>query len=97
MPVRNPIEDWCPSPIPRTLITKRRLPAAVPVWSGWATMLGLHSAAPSMAYSLVKVAPSNSIRASESSQAGIEPVGELVGVPAERADRGRGDGRRSGR
>ena len=30
MPVRNPIEDRCPSPMPRTLITNRRLPAAVP-------------------------------------------------------------------
>src|SRR5271165_5914736 len=33
-PVRNPIEERCPSPIPRTLITNRRLPATVPVWSG---------------------------------------------------------------
>ena len=61
----DPMDERCPSPIPRTLIKNRRLPAAVSVWSGWATMLGLHSAAPSMAYSLVKVAPSNSIRASE--------------------------------
>ena len=28
-PVRNPIEDRCPSPIARTLITNRRLPAGV--------------------------------------------------------------------
>ena len=54
------------SAIPRTLITNRKLPGAESVWSGWATMLGLHSAAPSMEYSLVKVAPSNSIRASDS-------------------------------
>ena len=65
VPVRNPMDDRCPSPIPRTLITKRRLPAAAPAWSGWATMLGLHRAAPSMAYSLVNVAPSSNIRADE--------------------------------
>ena len=65
-PVRNPMDERCPSPMPRTLITNRRLPAAVPVWSGWATMLGLHKAAPSMAYSLVNAAPSNNIRASDS-------------------------------
>ena len=47
-------------------MTNRRLPSAVPVWSGWATMLGLHSAAPSMAYSLVNAAPNNTFRASES-------------------------------
>ena len=48
-------------------------------------MLGLQSAAPSMAYSLVKVAPSNSIRTSESWMVGIKAVSELVGVPTERA------------
>ena len=72
--------------MPRTLITNRRLPAAVPLWSGWATMLGLHNAAPSMAYSLVNVAPSNNIRASESSLSGIQAIGEFTGVPAEGAD-----------
>ena len=85
-PVRNPIEERCPSPMPRTLITNRRLPAAVPVWSGWATMLGLHSAAPSMAYSLVNVAPSNNIRASDRSSVGIQAIGEFAGMPAEGAD-----------
>ena len=49
-------------------------------------MLGLHNAAPSMAYSLVNVAPSSSIRASESSHVGIQAIGEFVGVPAEGAD-----------
>ena len=33
-PVRNPMDEMCPSPIPRTLITNRRLPVAIPVWSG---------------------------------------------------------------
>ena len=57
----------------------------LPIWSGCATMLGLHNAAPSIAYSLVNVAPSNSIRVSDSSRVGIQPIGELTGVPAERA------------
>ncbi len=64
-PVRNSIEERCPSPMPRMLITNRRQPPAVPAWSGCATILGLHNAAPSMAYSLVNAAPSSSIRISE--------------------------------
>ena len=46
-------------------------------------MLGLQSAAPSMAYSLVKVAPISRRRVSESWQFWIEAIGELVGVPEE--------------
>ena len=80
------MDERCPSPMPRTLITNRRLPAAVPAWSGWATMLGLHNAAPSMAYSLVNVAPSNNFRASESPPVGIQPIGEFTGVPTEGAE-----------
>ena len=48
-------------------------------------MLGLHSAAPSMAYSLVKVAPNNNIRDSDEFAVGIKAIGELAGVAAERA------------
>ena len=70
VPVRNPIEERWPSPIARKLMTKRRLPGGTPDWSGAATMLGLHTAAPSMAYSLVKVAPSSSCRVSVSVRAG---------------------------
>ena len=50
-------------------------------------MLGLHSAAPSMAYSLVNVAPSNNIRVVGDLGVGIEPIGEFSGVPAEGADK----------
>ena len=48
-------------------------------------MLGLHNAAPSIAYSLVNVAPSNNIRASERSLAGSRRSASFTGVPAERA------------
>ena len=50
-------------------------------------MLGLHNAAPSMAYSLVNAAPSNNFRASESSRVGIQPIGEFIGVPTEGASK----------
>ena len=48
--------------MPRTLMTKRTEPTGADDWSGWATMLGLHSDAASMEYSCVKVAPSKSQR-----------------------------------
>ena len=66
VPSRNPMDELCPSPIARTLMRNRTLPGLTIVWSGCSTMLGLHSAAPSRAYSLVKVAPSSSRRAGES-------------------------------
>ena len=47
-------------------------------------MLGLQSAAPSMAYSLVKVAPSSRRRVGDSWRSWVEAIGELVGVPEER-------------
>ena len=46
-------------------------------------MLGLHNAAPSIAYSLVNVAPSSSIRSSERSLSRIQAVGEFPRVPTE--------------
>ena len=49
-------------------------------------MLGLHNAAPSMAYSLVNVAPSNNIRDFGQFAVGIQAIGEFTGVPAEGAD-----------
>ena len=47
-------------------------------------MLGLQRAAPSMAYSLVKVAPSSRRRVGDSWRVRVEAIGELVGVPEER-------------
>ncbi len=67
----------------RTLITNRRPPAATPDWSGWATMLGLQRAAPSMAYSLVNVAPSSKSPRPGEHAVRIHPIGELVGVVPE--------------
>ena len=84
VPVRNPIEELWPSPMARTLMTNRTLPGLTPVWSGCITMLGLQRAAPSMAYSLVKVAPSSRRRVGDSWQFRVEAIGELVGVPEER-------------
>ena len=71
--------------------------AARPTGRGAATMLGLHSAAPSMAYSLVKVAPSSSCRVSESVAARVEPVGDLGRRADGRSRAGRGGDRRTGR
>ena len=70
VPVRNPMLDRWPSPMPRTLMTKRTEPTGAEDWSGWATMLGLHSDAASMEYSWVKVAPSRSQRSGLSSASG---------------------------
>lgn len=61
-PERNSIEDRWPSPMARTLITNRTWPEASPVWSGWATIEGLHSAADSTEYSWVKYAPMSCCR-----------------------------------
>ena len=40
---QNPIEDRCPSPMPRRLIATRACPSPRPAWSGCRTALGLHS------------------------------------------------------
>ena len=48
-------------------------------------MLGLHNAAPSMAYSLVNVAPSNIVRASDSSACRIQPISQFARMLAESA------------
>jgi hypothetical protein len=53
-PVRNSTHERWPSPTARTLITNLTSPGARPLWSGWVTMDGLHSAADSTAYSMVK-------------------------------------------
>jgi hypothetical protein len=66
---QKPIEEMCPSPMPRTLSATRAWPACRPPWSGPSTALGLHRAAASVAYSAVKVAPSSSVRAAVSSRA----------------------------
>lgn len=63
-------------------MTNRRLPTAVPAWCGCATMLALRNAAPSIAYSLVNIAPSNNIRASERITGGIEAIGDFTGMLA---------------
>ena len=83
VPVRKPIEELWPSPIARTLITKRTLPGLVPAWSGCSTMLGLQRAAPSMAYSLVKVAPSSKRRVEKAAVLGPDDR-RAIGVPQER-------------
>ena len=53
-PVRNSIDETCPSPIARRLMTKRSSPSATPDWSGDATIDGFVSAAASTEYSWVK-------------------------------------------
>ena len=93
-PVRNPIEERCPSRCPDAH-HESQAAAAVPVWSGWATMLGLHNAAPSMAYSLVNAAPSNNIRASESALSGSDDQ-RVRGRAGGRCHQGRGDARQAG-
>src|SRR5680860_991992 len=44
--------------MPRSATATRSCPGSRPVWSGWGIALGLHSAAPSTAYSAVNAAPS---------------------------------------
>ena len=51
---QKPIEEMCPSPMPRRLSATRAWPVRRPPWSGPSTALGLHRAAPSVAYSAVK-------------------------------------------
>jgi len=83
-PVRKPDgRTVAPPRCPGTLITNRRLPGAVPVWSGCATILGLHNAAPSIAYSLVNTAPSNKHSRLRKITGGIKTVGDFMGVPTE--------------
>ena len=69
-PERKPIDERWPSPICRTLITKRSAPGGVPDWSGAATTEGLHNAAASTAYSWVNVAPSSNHCSSDSAVPG---------------------------
>jgi hypothetical protein len=54
VPARNVSDDTCPSPTARRLRMKRRLPFAIPDWSGCGTMLGLNSADASKEYSCRK-------------------------------------------
>ena len=73
-----------------------QLPWASPLWSGCGTALGLHSAAPSIAYSAVNVAPSTSsaVRAHRRplAAAGARPIDACA---VEQSRRSRGGGRRS--
>ena len=68
MPERNSIDEMCPSPVARRLITKRKAPGGTSLWSGWGTIEGLKSAADSKAYSPENIAPMSSLRSCESSR-----------------------------
>ena len=57
VPLRNVIDEMCPSPVARRLSTNRREPSSSPDWSGCQTIDGLNSAADSSAYSWVKYEP----------------------------------------
>ena len=59
-PLRNSMEDMCPSPVARRLMMKRSEPSATPDWSGCGTIDGLKSAADSSAYSPENNAPMSS-------------------------------------
>ena len=64
---RKLIDERWPSPIPRVLMTRSRLPGAAPDWSGAGTSDGLHRAAASTLYSWVNAAPRSMRRSSVSS------------------------------
>ena len=51
------MDEMCPSPVARRLITKRNAPSGRLLWSGCGTTDGLNRAAHSSAYSLVKYEP----------------------------------------
>ena len=85
-PVRNPIDDRCPSPMPRTLITNRRLPAAVAalVWVGHDA--GIAQRRPLDGVLAGECRPQQQHSRLRQLAVGIEAIGEFTGVPAERAD-----------
>ena len=62
-PRRKTIDEICPSPVARRLITKRTEPGGTFDWSMAVTIDGLNKAAHSIAYSMVKQAPINLRRA----------------------------------
>ena len=56
------IEETCPSPVARRLITNRTEPGGTPSCRNAGTIEGLKSATDSRAYSMLKQAPSKSRR-----------------------------------
>ena len=58
------IDEMCPSPVARRLMTKRTEPGGTFAWSMAGTIDGLNKAADSIAYSMVKQAPINLRRSS---------------------------------
>ena len=68
------IEETCPSPVARRLITKRTEPGGTPSCRNAGTIEGLKRATDSRAYSMLKQAPSKSRREFEISR----PSGTLL-------------------
>ena len=66
------MEEMCPSPVARRLITKRSDPGGSPSWLGCGTTEGLNSAAHSSAYSLVKNEPMSRRRVRSGTRSVIE-------------------------
>ena len=66
IPTRKMIDETCPSPVARRLITNRTEPGGTPSCRNAGTIEGLKSATDSRAYSIVKQAPSKSRRDSRS-------------------------------
>ena len=60
------MEEICPSPVARRLITNRSPPLETPLWSGCGTIEGLNKAADSSEYSPENNAPINISRARDS-------------------------------
>ena len=90
------MEERCPSPMPRTLITNRRLPAAVPrlVRMGDHARVAQRRALDGVFAGERRTQQQHSWLGKF--PAGIQPVGKLDGRADGRCRRGRGDARRSG-
>ena len=83
-PVRNPIDERWPSPMPRTLITNRRLPAAAPFDPGGPRCWGC-TGRPLNRVLAGERRPQQQHSCLRHLPVGVQAIGEFAGVPTEGA------------